>query len=33
VGEITEGEGLIAVYADGSERPLEAKGWDHLARR
>jgi len=33
VGEITEGEGLIAVHADGSERPLEAKGWDHLARR
>jgi thiamine-monophosphate kinase len=33
VGEITEGAGLVAVEADGLERPLEAKGWDHLARR
>jgi thiamine-monophosphate kinase len=33
VGEITTGEGLVAMEADGSERPLEPKGWDHLAHR
>jgi thiamine-monophosphate kinase len=33
VGEITAGGGLSAVDADGSERPLEAEGWDHLAHR
>jgi thiamine-monophosphate kinase len=33
VGEITDGNGLVAVDADGRERPLEARGWDHLARR
>jgi thiamine-monophosphate kinase len=31
IGEITEGSGLVAVGTDGSERPLEPKGWDHLA--
>jgi thiamine-monophosphate kinase len=33
VGEITASPGLVAVDADGEERPLEAKGWDHLAPR
>ena len=33
VGEIRrEEEGLVAVMADGSERPLEPAGWDHFAR-
>ena len=31
VGEIRDGEGLTAVLPDGTERPLEAKGWDHFA--
>ncbi|HZD04253.1 MAG TPA: AIR synthase-related protein, partial [Longimicrobiales bacterium] len=30
IGEITEA-GLVAVGADGEERPLEPKGWDHFA--
>jgi len=30
IGEIREGEGLVAVEPDGAERPLEAKGWDHF---
>ena len=33
VGEITSDVGLVAVEADGTERPLPATGWDHLARR
>ena len=33
IGEIMDGDGLTAVEADGRDRPLEAKGWDHLARR
>jgi thiamine-monophosphate kinase len=32
IGEIRAGEGVAAVDADGSERPLEAEGWDHFAR-
>ncbi len=32
IGEIRAGEGLVAVQADGSERPLEATGWDHFAQ-
>lgn len=31
IGEITEGAGVIAVGDDGSEDPLEPKGWDHFA--
>jgi thiamine-monophosphate kinase len=31
IGEIREGSGLIAVGTDGTERPLEPKGWDHFA--
>src|SRR6266540_1945780 len=31
IGEIREGEGLVAVDAEGTERPLEPKGWDHFA--
>jgi thiamine-monophosphate kinase len=30
IGEIREGTGLVAVEADGTERPLEPKGWDHF---
>jgi thiamine-monophosphate kinase len=32
VGEIT-GQGFVLVHADGSERPLEPKGWDHFSSR
>jgi thiamine-monophosphate kinase len=32
IGEIRSGKGLVAVQADGSEGPLDAKGWDHFAR-
>jgi thiamine-monophosphate kinase len=32
IGEIREGQGLIAVEEDGSERSLEPRGWDHFAR-
>jgi thiamine-monophosphate kinase len=32
IGEIRTEEGMVAVEADGSERPLEAQGWDHFAR-
>ena len=31
IGEIVEGGGVVAVRADGSEQPLEPKGWDHFA--
>jgi thiamine-monophosphate kinase len=31
VGEIVE-SGMVAVDPDGTERPLEPKGWDHFAR-
>lgn len=31
IGEIREEEGLVAVGEDGSERPLDARGWDHFA--
>ncbi len=30
IGEVTE-SGLVAVEADGTERPLEPRGWDHFA--
>lgn len=30
IGEIREGEGLVAVGADGSRRPLGPGGWDHF---
>jgi thiamine-monophosphate kinase len=33
IGEITPGLGLLAVHADGTERSLDPRGWDHLARR
>jgi len=33
IGEVTAEPGLIAVDADGRDRPLEPKGWDHLAHR
>jgi thiamine-monophosphate kinase len=32
IGEIREGGSLVARRADGTERPLEPRGWDHLAR-
>jgi thiamine-monophosphate kinase len=32
IGEIKVGEGVVAVEADGSEHPLEPRGWDHFAR-
>jgi thiamine-monophosphate kinase len=32
IGVVTEGPGVVAVDAAGGERPLEPKGWDHLAR-
>lgn len=31
IGIVTEGEGLTAVDGHGSVRPLEERGWDHLA--
>lgn len=31
VGEVVDGSGLVAVEADGSELPLESRGWDHFA--
>jgi thiamine-monophosphate kinase len=31
IGEIRPGEGLVAIEADGSERPLTPEGWDHFA--
>jgi thiamine-monophosphate kinase len=31
IGEIREAPGLVARRADGTERPLEPRGWDHLA--
>ena len=30
IGEIREGRGLIAIESDGTERPLEPRGWDHF---
>jgi thiamine-monophosphate kinase len=30
IGEMREGRGLIAIEPDGTERPLEPKGWDHF---
>ena len=30
IGEIREGSGLIAVLPNGTERPLEPRGWDHF---
>jgi thiamine-monophosphate kinase len=30
VGEITD-DGLVAVWADGTNEPLEPRGWDHFA--
>jgi thiamine-monophosphate kinase len=32
IGEITLGEGVVAVEAGGAEHALEPKGWDHFAR-
>ena len=32
IGEIREGTDLVARRADGVERPLEPRGWDHFAR-
>ena len=32
IGEIRAGRGLTAVLEDGTERPLEPKGWDHFAQ-
>jgi thiamine-monophosphate kinase len=32
IGELTEGRGLVGVGPDGTETPLEPKGWDHFAR-
>jgi thiamine-monophosphate kinase len=31
VGEVVPGRGVVAVEADGAERPLEPAGWDHFA--
>jgi thiamine-monophosphate kinase len=31
IGEMRLGGGVVAVEADGSEHPLEPKGWDHFA--
>jgi thiamine-monophosphate kinase len=30
IGEIRWGHGVVAVEPDGSERPLDPKGWDHF---
>lgn len=30
VGEVRSGSGLVAVEADGGERPLQPEGWDHF---
>jgi len=30
IGEVREGRGLVAVGPDGSERPMEVRGWDHF---
>lgn len=32
VGDIVEGSGLTAVEPDGTQRPLEPRGWDHFGR-
>ena len=31
VGDIVEGQGLVAVDAHGAESTMEPKGWDHFA--
>jgi thiamine-monophosphate kinase len=31
IGEIRPGDGVVAIERDGSERPLEPRGWDHFA--
>ena len=30
IGRIVDDEGLTAIEADGTERPLEPTGWDHF---
>jgi thiamine-monophosphate kinase len=30
IGDVREGDGLVAVDLDGAERPLEPRGWDHF---
>ena len=30
IGRIDDGEGLVAIEADGTERLLEPAGWDHF---
>jgi thiamine-monophosphate kinase len=32
IGEVTDGEGMLAEWEDGSRAVLEAEGWDHFAR-
>jgi thiamine-monophosphate kinase len=32
IGEVREGEGLVARDRDGAELPLEPRGWDHFGR-
>jgi thiamine-monophosphate kinase len=31
VGTIREGQGVTAIAADGTERPLDVHGWSHFA--
>ena len=31
IGEVAEGQGLVAVEDDGSEHALVSDGWDHFA--
>jgi thiamine monophosphate kinase len=31
IGTIIEGDGVVGVDADGSEKPIEPEGWDHFA--
>ena len=31
IGEVVDGADVVAVASDGTESPLEAKGWDHFA--
>ena len=33
IGEIVEGQAIVAVDAAGHEWPLEPKGWDHFGAR
>jgi thiamine-monophosphate kinase len=30
IGEVRKGTGLVSVSEDGTERPMEPEGWDHL---